>query len=290
MEYNYHLSKTFMPEHLDFEGIRLVQIGRMYCTARTVIVPHNHIDWFELTAVTDGKGVVSTNGVDIPVQKGDIYLSFPCDNHAIRPEESEPLRFDFFSFETQLPAYAGELERIMSTYLAADRRVFSDRRIMTAIASLTAEFQESGALAHEMIGALLREIVVLIIRSFSAQIPPLPTELSDGKVLCYRLMNYIDTHIYSMKSLRELSTLTSYNYSYLSTLFREHTSRTLSDYYHEKRMETAKALLAEEGMTVSRVAELLNYSSVYAFSKAFRSKFGYSAREMRNRMGDFHEE
>lgn len=279
MGYEYHLDYRFTKKNLVFEGIRILQIGRLYCTPQTVIRPHQHIGWFELTAVTDGKGVVSANGIGIPVKKGDIYLSFPCDNHAISPDETDPLRYDFFSFETQLPVYANALEKIMSTYLAADKRVFSDRRVMTAIAALTAEFHENGALADEMIGALLREIVILIIRNFSARISPVPTEISDRVVLCHWLMNYMDTHIYSMKSLNELSALTSYNYSYLSTLFREHTSRTLGDYYHEKRMETAKVLLTEEGMTVSRVAELLNYSSVYAFSKAFRNKFGFSARD-----------
>ena len=92
-------------------------------------------------------------------------------------------------------------------------------------------------------------------------------------------MNYIQTHIFTMKSLSELAALTGYNYSYLSALFKKCTSQTLRSYYSEKRLEAAKTLLKEEHMTAVRAAELVGYASASAFGKAYKARYGISPLE-----------
>ena len=42
-------------------------------------------------------------------------------------------------------------------------------------------------------------------------------------------------------------------------------------------------LLEENRLTVTKIAEMLNYASVYAFSKAFRKHYGLSPRAYENR-------
>ena len=94
----YHFDKHFVNNPLPFGDISLLQIGRRYCKPTEIITAHPHLNWFELTIVTSGKGVVITNGVETQVQSGDIYLSFPCDVHEIRANEKDKLEYDFFSF------------------------------------------------------------------------------------------------------------------------------------------------------------------------------------------------
>ncbi len=79
-----------------------------------------------------------------------------------------------------------------------------------------------------------------------------------------------------MKNLEELATVTDYSYGYLSALFRETTRGTLQNYFKDKKLDAARLLLIEGKMTVTEISELLNYSSVYAFSKAFKEQFGVS--------------
>ena len=89
-------------------------------------------------------------------------------------------------------------------------------------------------------------------------------------------MYYIDTHLYTMQSLAEIADAMNYNYSYLSALFRQHSSTTLLEYYRNRRLEAAKLLLAEGKLSVGAIADLLRYSSVYTFSRAYKEKYGIS--------------
>ena len=71
---NYHLDNLYINNPLNFDRFSISQIGRMYCQATTEIDTHIHTNLYELTVVTEGKGIVTTNGMGVPVQKGDIYI------------------------------------------------------------------------------------------------------------------------------------------------------------------------------------------------------------------------
>ena len=79
-----------------------------------------------------------------------------------------------------------------------------------------------------------------------------------------------------MKHLEELSEITNYNYNYLSNLYKRVTGDTLNNYFRTRRLETAHLLLADRGLSITRIAALLNYSSVYIFSRAYKAKYGIS--------------
>ncbi len=77
-----------------------------------------------------------------------------------------------------------------------------------------------------------------------------------AEVLRYRLMHYIDTHVYSMKHPEEFSEITGYSYGYLSTKFKRTTERMLSEYYQEKRLDAAALLVSDPCLTVTEVADM----------------------------------
>ena len=110
MEKRFHLDKLYINNPLQFGDWRLFQIGRLFCTDQTVIEKHPHLGWFELTVVTEGKGIVQTNDISIPVARGDIYFSFPFDFHGICSDKNEPLKYDFLSFQTDDPLISKELD------------------------------------------------------------------------------------------------------------------------------------------------------------------------------------
>lgn len=280
-EAKYHLTQNHLRTPLDFEGFRLHQIGRLHCGSGMVIGQHLHYGWFEITAVTEGCGEVFTGNIGTKVKAGDIYFSFPCDMHDIRSSREAPLKYDFFSFSTELSPFKEELDGIMER-LSPENRVFSDRRINRCLEELTLNAEKGGKLTKPLTACLIKEILIYIINDLADAAPQKPRHAESRNAenaaveLCFQLMNYINTHLFSMKSLSELSGLTGYNYSYLSTLFKQITSQTLRSYYRQKRLETAKSLLKEQDMTAVRAAELLGYSSASAFGKAYKLQFGES--------------
>ena len=97
-----------------------------------------------------------------------------------------------------------------------------------------------------------------------------------SKETCLKIMHYIDTHIYSIKNLSDLSDTFSYNYSYLSSVFKNTMGFTLLDYYQNRRLDAARLLINEGEFSATAIAGKLNYSSLYSFSKAFKLKYGVS--------------
>lgn len=279
----YHLN-LYMKEPLAFTGLRLVQIGRMHCKPSTVIGTHVHLDWFELTVVTDGEGTVSTDGVPTTARRGDIYLSYPCDAHKIESHPARPLRYDFFAFIPTDETLRQSLESIVRNRPLADHRLFRDERIVYLIGCAIAEFCADTPADHSLLDAIFHQITTYLVRDAATLAPDAKSvHQTPSKALCFRIMNHIDTHLYTMSSLAELSELTGYHYSYLSTVFRKTTGTTLADYYHNKRLSSARLLLREGRLSISEIADALGYSSVYAFSKAYRNRFSLSPREERGR-------
>ena len=276
-EKRYHLNFSYIIEPRVFGDTRLYQIGRLHCADGMEIPVHSHLNWFELTIVTDGAGTVTTNGVEVPVSRGDIYLSFPGDFHGIRSDVRTPLKYDFFAFNTGSRDLASAFEELTHTATPAARRVFRDERVRSLVADALAEIDGDALYADRVLAAVFDQILLDVLRNFPT-LAPVRHSVAVGKQeeLCYRMMHYIDTHIYTMQGLSDLADAMQYNYSYLSDLFCRVTSDTLLHYYRTRRLEAAKLLLCEGKLTVGEIADLLHYASIYTFSRAFKEAFGCS--------------
>lgn len=254
----FHVSHYFVTP-IAFGNIELIQIGRMFCAPDTIVDKHLHLNWFELTVVTEGKGTLTTNETDIAIRRGDIYLSFPADEHAIRSDPSDPLAYGFLAIYPRDPVILQRFEEILFSFREPRTRLFYDERLPFLLDSALAEFDSPKTVrSHDTVCHLLALITEYLIRDFTQTAPPVRNERKPT-VLCYNLMHYIDTHILTLQSLADLSKAFNYNYSYLSKLFKNMTGKTLSDYYTASRLKKAEILLKTEDKKIGEIAELLVY-------------------------------
>ena len=275
----YHINHIHYSSPIDYGSFALVQVGRRYCESGAIIAEHWQNEYYEMTVVTAGSGYISTNGVDTHVKEGDIYLSFPSELHEIRASAADKFEYDFFSF---IPTglFSEELKKLSEDYFDPTNRVFRDGTVSDLVASVVAEVSDEKPYGKELINAVFGQIVVHTLRRF-ARIERSTANVSDAEIFCQRLMSFIDTNIYSLKNLSELSDEFGYNYSYISSLFKRTTGNTLLDYFRKRKLAIAKALLSEEKSTVGKVAERLGYSSPFSFSTAFKGEFGVSPKEFK---------
>lgn len=270
----YHYEKTAL--HLS--DLELIQIGTTHCTKDYAADDpiHLHRNWFELTHVVRGKGTIVTNSVATEVTAGDIYLSFPGDIHGVYTDQQELLNFQFLSLWPTDTTLLGKLEQLMLRHSDPESRVFRDADISYLIGSSISEVIVNDEHSADILDGNLHQILRYIFRAFSEEKKQAKRAVGSEQELCYQMMNYISTHIYVIDKLSELSDFFGYSYSYLSDLFRKTTGDTLMNYYTNRRLDAAALLLKEDDLSVSAIAELLHYSSIYTFSKAFKKRLGAS--------------
>lgn len=87
-------------------------------------------------------------------------------------------------------------------------------------------------------------------------------------------------HIGEPLTIKELSRKVAINECYLKKGFKEMFGTTIFDFYQSQRMEHAKYLLYDKGLSVTEVSMLLGYSSISHFSTAFKKHTGIKPCEL----------
>jgi len=87
-------------------------------------------------------------------------------------------------------------------------------------------------------------------------------------------------HMGEPLTIRELSRKVSINECYLKKVFKELFGTTIFDFYQSQRMEHARYLLYEKGLSVTDVSVMLGYSSISHFSTAFKKHTGLKPCEL----------
>ena len=132
---------------------------------------------------------------------------------------------------------------------------------MTLIDLILEELQNGSKIYRkEILSSLTDQVALRVLRAFWDYSPKPLSVVPSDKELCEHITHYIDTHLYTLRTLTELGEALRYNYSYLSSRYRNVTGHTIKEYYTRRRME-------------EQVAEQLGYSGVYAFSKAFKAYY-----------------
>ena len=288
---NYLIDFQFIKQPKYINDVRLYQIGKKFCNENTYVPPHLHIDWYELTVILGGKGKIYTNDIAeyVEVSEGDIYLSFPADIHAIESDNETPLRYSFLSFVLGESSFKEQFKTITQDFYEAEKRVFRDQNVSYLLDLLLSEVMSKTYKQEDMMAHLINQILIFTCRNFlyqsqnvlSANVNKnaLSANVSKNELLCYAIMRYIDVNIFLIKNFTDIAEHFNYNYSYLSKVFKQTTKITILDYLSNKKLERAKILIDEGKLSLTKIAETLNYASIYSFSKSFKYHFGISPTE-----------
>jgi len=112
--------------------------------------------------------------------------------------------------------------------------------------------------------------------SFSCKF--LANDADRGKIALAR--EILLEHISEPLTIKELSRKAAINECYLKKGFKEMYGTTIFDFFQSQRMEHAKYLLYEKGLSVTDVSALLGYSSISHFATAFKKHTGLKPCEL----------
>jgi AraC family transcriptional regulator of arabinose operon len=86
-------------------------------------------------------------------------------------------------------------------------------------------------------------------------------------------------------TINEMAAYTGFSEAYLRRTFRAYTGVSLGKYIVEIKHSKARSLLVSSGETVTKIAELCGYTSVYSFSRAFKRYNGSNPLQYRKAYG-----
>ena len=188
---HFRIDEYYGKNPLRFGSVDLIQIGRRFCDAGEVIPQHAHLDWYELTIVTGGAGVVEANGVGVSVTEGDIFVSLPCDTHAIYSDAARPLQYDFVSFYPCNDEKRAALENLSGAIYPVEKRIVNNGKIGYLVASATEEINSDLPDREEALESIISQIIIYLSRSLRGISENHKQWASDREMLCFKIMNYI---------------------------------------------------------------------------------------------------
>ena len=242
----------------------------------TVIPEDIKEKYLRLVVVKEGRAAVLCCDNEHVLEKGQCILAFPFEKIVLSDNTSGKATFAVVSFMVNSGKYSENLCGFSGNILKTDNSVISDVGLCSTVNNICLELKSSEQLlSYHLLSLLCSQMLIYLSRNLKNSIET-PDSNDANLRVCGQVMGYIDNRIYSMKNLQEVATAIGYNYSYISTLFRKTVGVTLNAYFKTKRMNEAKKLLQDEKNSISEVARIMNYSSVYAFSKAFKEHFGSS--------------
>ncbi|WP_219644602.1 AraC family transcriptional regulator [Cohnella sp. CFH 77786] len=101
------------------------------------------------------------------------------------------------------------------------------------------------------------------------------------QVVLEKVLAYIDRHLQEDFSREDVARCVHYHPVYLSRFFKKMTGWSLSEYIVHRRIEQAKAYLAQPDLKVGHVMIKLGYGNPSNFTRTFKKITGYTPRQYR---------
>ena len=128
--------------------------------------------------------------------------------------------------------------------------------------------------ALEMKDLMLR-LILLILKEpgASSERQKVRRKLSADSI--FAVKEYLETHVEQSMTLEEISRKFNYNKYHLEKKFNQYFGMPISKYFNILRVEAAKEQIRNH-VSVTQIAELLSFNSIYSFSRFFKRYVGVS--------------
>ncbi|MDD3615039.1 MAG: AraC family transcriptional regulator [Lachnospiraceae bacterium] len=275
-------------EHTTFFALNIV-----YEQFQRAMPRHSHgNNSYELHYIPYGHGTVNINNQLYHVSPNTLYMTGPHIEHEQIPIENDPMAeyCIYFNLQKSNTGSADNINDIASHFAAVHFWFGQDTQDLFPLMQqifFELEHKYSGYMIQ--VESLLQQCIVKMVRNYenaldSEKESPThfpPSNLVDSKYL-----------IVEESFLYDYETITLENLSSRLGLSPRQTERFLKEYYGktflqkktEAKMSMAKILLADKSLTITAIAERLNYSSVEHFSYAFKQYYKVTARDYRKQL------
>lgn len=249
-------------------------------------VPEQHEQW-EIVYVDKGEIIAVTNGIGSTVFEGEAIFHEPFEIHTHISNKKVSNNMFVVSFFCDSPAMNffkkkrfkldENSKRLLSLFLKEAQNalveVQHDYRSRKPL-----DFSNAMFGAEQLMASLLEEFLIKLIRTESGNVIKDSKEARNiaKNSTAVLIEEYLKSKVYTNVTLDELCTHFFIGKSKLSSIFKECTGESPMRYLSILKITEAKKLLRDDVDSVTEIAEKLCYSSVHAFTRAFKDITGFS--------------
>lgn len=186
-------------------------------------------------------------------------------------------------FVTDCATRAG-LARADMVVTFRERTVRGDERLARLARDLAEELREEAAGQELVVGALVEQALVQLLRRYANLRRSAHLELSRAGLVDRRIrlaVELMHAHMHRDLALEEIASAAHLSPFHFARLFKKLTGATPHAYLASLRAARAQALLAETDLPVTEVGARVGYMSSSHFARAFRQATGLSPRAYR---------
>ena len=258
--------------------------------------PPQKNDFWEIMYVDSGKINAIADGVGQIVTQGQLVFNRPMEVHAHVSNGVDPNNMLVISFSTKSPAMEFFNKKIF-TLGKTEKTLLSlfMKEAERALGKIPGEYSNKNALdfssskpgALQLLECYLTELLLVLmgggeVAASTAERSENSKELAQSSI--FELMRgYLEDNLYSNVTLSGICSKFFMGKSQVCKIFGEQIGKSPIEYYTDLKITEAKRLLRED-KSVSAVSDILAYSSIHSFSRAFKQSVGISPTEYRKRL------
>lgn len=235
---------------------------------------------YTLWYIYSGKGELTVKDKTFFLHKGAFIIMRPGETHAAVQDINLPLYGVHMHFTVDfksgtVPQLAGLLPR----FTIAEEHSFIEGHLERLL-----EIQMFDELWMEVeFDLIMKQLLLYLYRMQYKKTDE--TELTSDQIKkMKKLVQYINEQSGKNIDYEVISNLTGMSYRYTSWIFTKYMRISLKEYISRVRLEKAKQLLQETLMSITEVAEEMEYADIYSFSRMFKKMFGISPSNYRSQI------
>ena len=237
-------------------------------------VPHTH-NHMELFYIVGGKGQFLIQDQLYPVNANNLVVINPNIPHTAVSLNAQPLEYIVLGIDGV--ELAGS-EASSGEFSILDQCVSVE--ISGCLRNILREMELKSTGYEDVCQAYMEILIIRLMRSITLAVPTEPQIITKNHQ-CAVVKRYIDQHFKEALTLEQLAEEAHMNKFYLSHAFKKEYGVSPINYLISCRIEESKYLLAETDLSLSRISQLLGFSSLSYFSQVFRRTQNISPMEFR---------
>lgn len=249
--------KGNMEYPFNIESIGVTHPDKDYFIARSCS------DYFVIEFITEGKGVLSVDGKDYVLGKGDIYILPPENKHSYHADAEQPYRKLWCNF------YSNTFAKLQLEYRLNNRYVFHAPECEEDFVRLV-EIATFGSRVNDDEWANVASCLMNILNKIAAR----EYHPEGSNLIATRAKEILDSSVFENLTIEELTKRLFVSKMILTREFKNMYGTSPYHYYLDKKLSQAKLMLRRSNMAVKEISDRLCFSDEHYFSSLFKQKVG----------------